>query len=336
MRLSSRGFSWVWRALLLVLVGGSIGAALCLGSETFTPQQVWELLLRGGESSDSASVILWQLRLPRASMAALVGMLLSVTGVLLQGLLRNDLADPYTIGVSSGAALGAAAAVLAGWEARWHGFGVPASAFVCAIAATVLVLAVARRNGLIRVSVFLLAGIVVSSFMWSGVTLMLTLAGADMGRVLFWLMGSFADAEWTRVRLLLPFVLLGVTGLRAMAYGLNAFALGEESAAHLGIEVERLKRRAIVLAALCTAAAVSVSGIIGFVGLVVPHLARRLFGADHRQLCWSAAVIGAALMVWADTLARTVARPAEIPVGVITAMLGAPFFVALLRRERLA
>jgi len=322
--------------VLLALVVVSVGAALCLGSETFPPQRVWELLLRGEEPSDSASVILWQLRLPRASMAALVGVLLSVTGVLLQGLLRNDLADPYTIGVSSGAALGAAAAVLAGWETRWHGFGVPAFAFLCAIAATALVLAVARRGGLIRVSVFLLAGIVVSSFMWSGVTLMLTLAGADLGRVLFWLMGSFADAEWTRVRLLLPFVVLGVAGLRTMAYGLNAFALGEESAAHLGIDVERLKRRAIVLAALCTAAAVSVSGIIGFVGLVVPHLARRLFGADHRQLCWSAAVIGAALMVWADTLARTVARPAEIPVGVITALLGAPFFIALLRRERLA
>lgn len=326
----------MWRGVLLALVVVSVGAALCLGSETFPPQRVWELLLRGEEPSDSASVILWQLRLPRASMAALVGVLLSVTGVLLQGLLRNDLADPYTIGVSSGAALGAAGAVLAGWETRWHGFGVPAFAFLCAIAATALVLAVARRGGLIRVSVFLLAGIVVSSFMWSGVTLMLTLAGADLGRVLFWLMGSFADAEWTRVRLLLPFVVLGVAGLRTMAYGLNAFALGEESAAHLGIDVERLKRRAIVLAALCTAAAVSVSGIIGFVGLVVPHLARRLFGADHRQLCWSAAVIGAALMVWADTLARTVARPAEIPVGVITALLGAPFFIALLRRERLA
>lgn len=336
MPLLSRGSHWVWRGVLLALVVVSVGAALCLGSETFPPQRVWELLLRGEEPSDSASVILWQLRLPRASMAALVGVLLSVTGVLLQGLLRNDLADPYTIGVSSGAALGAAAAVLAGWETRWHGFGVPAFAFLCAIAATALVLAVARRGGLIRVSVFLLAGIVVSSFMWSGVTLMLTLAGADLGRVLFWLMGSFADAEWTRVRLLLPFVVLGVAGLRTMAYGLNAFALGEESAAHLGIDVERLKRRAIVLAALCTAAAVSVSGIIGFVGLVVPHLARRLFGADHRQLCWSAAVIGAALMVWADTLARTVARPAEIPVGVITALLGAPFFIALLRRERLA
>jgi iron complex transport system permease protein len=168
-----------------------------------------------------------------------------------------------------------------------------------------------------------------------GVTLMLTLAGADVARVLFWLMGSFADAEWTRVRLLLPFAVMGIAGLRAMAYGLNAFALGEESAAHLGVEVERLKRWAIVLAALCTAAAVSVSGIIGFVGLVVPHIARRLFGADHRHLVLSAAALGAILMVWADTLARSVARPTEIPVGVITALIGSPFFITLLRRERL-
>lgn len=320
--------------VLLVLAGATVVAALCLGSELLLPQQVWRILQEGADSGDSASVIVWQLRLPRMTMAAMVGMLLSVAGVILQGLLRNDLADPYTIGVSSGAAMGASAAVLAGWEAKWHGFGVPLAAFVCAIAATALVLGVARREGVLRVSVFLLAGIVVGSFMWSVVTLMLTLAGADVGRVLFWLMGSFADAEWTRVRLLLPFVALGMVGLRAMAYGLNAFALGEESAAHLGFEVENLKRWAIVLAALCTAAAVSVSGIIGFVGLVVPHIARRLFGADHRQLFWTAAVLGAILMVWADTLARSIARPAEIPVGVITALLGAPFFVALLRRER--
>lgn len=311
------------------------GVALCLGAERLLPSQVWRILRAGSDASDASSVIVWQLRLPRMAMAALVGALLSVAGATLQGLLRNDLADPYTIGVSSGAAVGASAAVLAGWEAKWHGFGVPAAGFVCALGATALVLMVSRRGGTLRVSVFLLAGIVVGSFMWSVVTLMLTLAGADVGRVLFWLMGSFADAEWTRVRLLLPFVLTGVMGLRAMAYGLNAFALGEESAAHLGFDVERLKRWAIVLSALCTAAAVSVSGIIGFVGLVVPHMARRLFGADHRQLYLSAAVLGALLMVWADTIARTVARPAEIPVGVITALIGAPFFISLLRRERM-
>lgn len=309
--------------------------ALCLGAEHLSPAQVWHILQRGSRGDDPSSVIIWQLRLPRMVLAGLVGILLSVAGVTLQGLLRNDLADPYTIGVSSGAAVGASAAVLAGWEAKWHGFGVPAAGFICALAATALVLMVSRRGGTLRVSVFLLAGIVVGSFMWSVVTLLLTLAGADVGRVLFWLMGSFADAEWTRVRLLLPFTLAGVLGLRAMAYGLNAFALGEESAAHLGFDVERLKRWAIVLSAMCTAAAVSVSGIIGFVGLVVPHIARRLFGADHRQLYLSTALLGALLMVWADTLARSIARPAEIPVGVITALLGAPFFITLLRRERM-
>lgn len=327
------------RFWLILLIGAAVlvtaGVALCFGAERFLPSQVWCILREGSNANDASSVIVWQLRLPRMTMAALVGVLLSVAGTTLQGLLRNDLVDPYTIGVSSGAAVGASAAVLAGWEAKWHGFGVPAAGFVCAIGATALVLMVSRRGGTLRVSVFLLAGIVVGSFMWSVVTLMLTLAGADVGRVLFWLMGSFADAEWTRVQLLVPFVLAGVVGLRAMAYGLNAFALGEESAAHLGFDVERLKRWAIVLSALCTAAAVSVSGIIGFVGLVVPHMARRLFGADHRQLYLSAAVLGAVLMVWADTIARTVARPAEIPVGVITALIGAPFFISLLRRERI-
>lgn len=327
------------RFWLILLLGAGVLvtaiAALCLGAERLLPSQVWRILQEGSHASDASNVIVWQLRLPRMTMAALVGVLLSVAGTTLQGLLRNDLADPYTIGVSSGAAVGASAAVLAGWEAKWHGFGVPAAGFVCAIGATALVLMVSRRGGTLRVSVFLLAGIVVGSFMWSVVTLMLTLAGADIGRVLFWLMGSFADAEWTRVRLLLPFALAGVLGMRGMAYGLNAFALGEESAAHLGFDVERLKRWAIVLSAMCTAAAVSVSGIIGFVGLVVPHIARRLFGADHRHFYLNAAVLGALLMVWADTIARTVARPAEIPVGVITALLGAPFFISLLRRERM-
>lgn len=311
----------------------TVAVALCIGSELFAPREVWRALLNRG-SDESTVIIIQQLRLPRVAVAALVGVLLSLSGVILQGLLRNDLADPYTVGVSSGAAVGASAAVLAGWEARWQGFGVPVAAFVCAVAATAVVLLVARRGGVLKVSVFLLAGIVIGSLMWSVVTLMLTLAGVDMARVLFWLMGSFADAEWNRVRLLLPFVALGLVALRAMAYPLNAFALGEESAAHLGVEVERLKRWAIVVSALCTAAAVSVSGIIGFVGLVVPHIARRLFGPDHRRMFWGAAAVGASLMVWADTLARTVARPAEVPVGVITALLGAPFFITLLRREQ--
>lgn len=317
-------------ALFCVL---TVAVALCIGSEMFAPREVWHALLSRG-SEESTVVIVQQLRLPRVAVAALVGILLSLSGVILQGLLRNDLADPYTVGVSSGAAVGASAAVLAGWEARWQGFGVPIAAFVCAVGATALVLLVARRGGVLKVSVFLLAGIVVGSLMWSVVTLMLTLAGVDMARVLFWLMGSFADAEWNRVRLLLPFVMLGLVALRMMAYPLNAFALGEESAAHLGVEVERLKRWAIVVSALCTAAAVSVSGIIGFVGLIVPHIARRLFGPDHRRMFWGAAAVGASLMVWADTLARTVARPSEVPVGVITALLGAPFFIMLLRRDQ--
>ncbi len=316
----------------VLLLLGALLAGLCLGSETYAPAQVWQVFAgRSGGGPDL--MILSQLRLPRVILAAMVGILLAAAGASFQGLLRNDLADPYTVGVSSGAAVGAAGMVLAHREAWLGGYGVPAAAFGCGLIATLIVMAVARRDNRLRVTVFLLGGIVISSFLWSIVTLMMTFAGSDLSRVLFWLMGSFGDADWSRVRLLIPLVIIALIGLRTVAYALNTFALGEESARRLGVDVERVKWAAIALATLCTAAAVSVSGIIGFAGLIVPHAARRLFGADNRSLVLSSALLGSLLMVFADTMARTVARPSEIPVGVITALIGSPVFLTLLRRE---
>lgn len=291
-------------------------------------------LVHSTPSSSDADVIVWQFRVPRVILALLVGMLLAMAGAALQGLLLNPLADPYTVGVSSGAALGAAVATVAGLGASFYGFGVPIAAFVGAIGAMLCVYALSKYRGGVSIHSFLLAGVVIGSFLWAMLTFVMTMAGQDLATIINWLLGSFASPDpWGYVRIVTPFVFLGGLLLFFFARDLNVFSMGEESAKHLGIETEALKTTIIALTSLITAAAVSVSGIIGFVGLIVPHTARRLFGSDHRVLLPTAALLGGILMVIADTAARTIAAPAELPVGVITAMLGAPFFLYLLRRK---
>ncbi|MDO8588819.1 MAG: iron chelate uptake ABC transporter family permease subunit [Armatimonadota bacterium] len=284
---------------------------------------------------DSTDAILWDMRLPRVVLAALVGMLLAVAGVALQGLLLNPLADPYTVGVSSGAALGASAAVVLGLGRLAHGYGVPLMAFAAAIGAMALVYSLARYRGRLAMHSFLLAGVVVGSFLWALLTFIITLAGQDLSVIIYWLLGSFqAPDPWGYVKLALPVGAIALVTLYAFARDLNIFALGEETAHHLGVRTESLKTIIITVTSLATAAAVSVSGIIGFVGLIAPHMARRLFGPDHRVLMPSAALLGAILLVAADAVARNVVRGGELPVGVITSLLGAPFFCYLLRKGR--
>jgi iron complex transport system permease protein len=281
-----------------------------------------------------ADAIVWDLRLPRALVAALVGMLLALSGVALQGLLMNPLADPYTVGVSSGAAVGAAIAEIAGFSAVAYGLGAVGLAFVAAMGAVLLVYALARVGGRVSVQTFLLAGVVVGTLLWSLIPLFiyLTHRSNDLSRMLFYMIGSVQAADWSRVILLLPFAALAAVCLRSFSRELNLVSLGEETAAHLGVEIEAFKRRVVLIAALSTAAAVSVGGIIGFVGLVVPHVARRLVGPDHRALLPLAAVLGAALLVAADGAARVYLN--EMPVGVITSLIGAPVFCLLLRRRK--
>ncbi|MDO8683043.1 MAG: iron chelate uptake ABC transporter family permease subunit [Armatimonadota bacterium] len=287
------------------------------------------------ELDEATESILWDIRLPRILLAALVGMLLAAGGVALQGLLLNPLADPYTVGVSSGAALGASIAVVLGWGGMLHGFGVPALAFATAIAAMLLVYSLARYRGRLAMHSFLLAGIVVGSFLWALLTFVMTIAGQDLSVIIYWLLGSFSAPDpWGYVRIAAPFVLLALVGLYAFARDLNVLSLGEETANHLGVRTESLKNVIIIITSLATAAAVSVSGVIGFVGLIVPHMARRVFGPDHRILLPAAALLGATLMVAADTAARNIVPGSELPVGVITALLGAPFFCYLLKRGR--
>ncbi len=274
--------------------------------------------------------IFWQLRLPRVALGATVGCALTVAGGSLQGMLMNPLADPYLIGVSAGAALGASAAIVLHLGQIAGGAGKAVLAFGAGAGTMAVVLWLSRSRGRIQRDAFILAGVVVGSFLWALVTLLMTVAGQDLQTVVFWLMGNlYGQVEWAVVGVAIVLVGLGCIALYAYARDLNLLSLGEEQAQQLGVETEPLKLGVVIFSALITAAAVSVSGIIGFVGLVIPHIARRLVGPDHRVLLPVAGLLGGSFLVWADTLARAINE--MFPVGVLTAVLGAPFFFYLLK-----
>lgn len=306
----------------LLALAGSLALAVSLGS---APVDLLHL-------DATSRTILLDLRLPRALLAAAVGACLSGAGVAFQALLRNPLADPYVVGASAGAALGAALAIILGMSAV-----LPLAAFLGALAAMAFIVRLARVGGALPVDTFLLAGVVVGSFLWSLVSFLLTLARQDMPRIVFWLMGTVQDARWSQFPMILPYLALGLGGLYWASLSLNLLTLGEEAAIPLGLPAERAKLGVLLGATLLTAAAVSVSGLIGFLGLIVPHLCRGLVGPDHRLLLPAAALGGASFLVLCDTLARTALPGQELPVGVITALVGAPFFFWLLAtRRRLA
>ena len=313
--------------------------ALGTGAIAIPPGRVLAALLGlGAEPADAA--IIWALRVPRTLLAMLAGAVLGLAGAVMQGLFRNPLADPGLLGISAGAALGAVAMIVLGGALLppWlRPYGVALAAFAGALAVTGLVLRLGQHEGRVLVGAMLLAGIAVNALVGAA-TSALIFAADDMQLrdVLFWTMGSCAGAT--------PAVLLA-TGLAAaplalaapgFARGLNALILGEREAVSLGIPVEALKRRAVLLCALAVGAAVAATGMIGFVGLVAPHLARLLRGADHRWVLPAAAMIGAALLPLADAAARVAVAPAELPIGLLTALLGGPFFLALLLRHRFA
>jgi len=320
---------------LFVAVLLSVGAALGIGAVPIAPAELLKVLT--GRSSDvTLHTILWELRLPRVLLALLVGGALGMTGAAFQGLLRNPLTDPYVVGVSSGAAVGAALAYLLGWHLRGYGLGVSLLAFASGLGVLTLVIALSRANGQLQIASFLLMGVAISASLWGMVTLLLLLAGEDMARVLYWLLGGLLNADWQRVAGAAPLMVLGGVALMSQARGLNLYTIDEEVALHLGVPAERLKWTVLLAGALMTAAAVAVAGIIGFVGWLVPHLLRRIVGGDHRLLLPLSAMGGGLLLLWSDTLARTLTRPAELPVGVITALIGTPLFIWVLRQQRQA
>jgi iron complex transport system permease protein len=331
--------------LLLALLTISVVVSAAIGAVPVSPAAAVRIALNHlglarfpATWTPQVETILLTFRLPRVVAAALAGAALAAAGALFQGLLRNPMADPYVVGTSGGAALGAVIGMLAGAHLTLLGFGVvPLAAFAGALAAMALVTQLARVGSRVPVVALLLAGFATSTLL--GYTVSLLLFVADRGqlhlpRLYAWLLGGVSVAGWTQVAVVGPLALAGVIAGWALGRSLNALSLGEEGAARLGISVERDKRWIIATGSLLTAAAVSVSGLIGFVGLIVPHIARLLCGPDHRLLVPASALGGAVYLVLADLLARTLLPPAELPVGILTAFLGGPFFLWLLRRTR--
>ncbi|MDT8436427.1 MAG: iron ABC transporter permease [Gemmatimonadota bacterium] len=316
--------------LALLLLAGA-AAALFTGPARIAPAAVLRAL--AGEADEATVAIVRGLRLPRLVAAALVGASLSVSGAVFQALLRNPLAEPYLLGVSSGAALGAVLAILAGLG----GTGVvalPLAALAGGLGAIAIVFAVSRVADRLDTHVLILSGVVVSAFFGATITLLLTFAPERALRsAFFWTLGSLAGISWDGIALLAAWSIPGCAAAWSLGRALDALALGEETAASVGTEVERVKRVAFLLASLLAAATVSVAGVIGFVGLVVPHAVRLLWGGAHRTLIPLAFLGGAAALVLADTAARAAGGPVEIPIGVVTAFLGVPFFLLLLRRR---
>jgi iron complex transport system permease protein len=317
----------------LVLLGAGVlllaALGLALGAVDIPLADVWRALV---DPTTPAAAIVRDLRLPRVVLGFLLGGTLAVSGASLQALLRNPLADPYLLGLSGGAGLGAVLALSLGGPLAW---AVPAAAFVGALLAVVLVYYLGRSGaGRLEPRVLLLAGVVTSGFATAIMSALMVLSNAvELRNAFLWLLGGLGRASWQAVGLFILWIPIPLVLLFTSARSLDLLALGEETAGYLGAEVERVKRRVVISTALLTAAAVAVAGMIGFVGLVVPHAVRRLFGPLHGKLLPLAFVAGGALLVGADVLARLVVRPVELPVGVVTALIGVPAFAVLLRRE---
>jgi len=330
---------------LLLLLCIAILYSLSFGAVALEKKDIFFLLLEesAGISLASSPIdevtrnIILNIRLPRVLLAALVGASLAVAGATFQGLFRNPLADPYFIGLSSGAALGACLVMVGGFTLGGvlSGFGtVPMMAFAGGLAAIALVYNLARQGDHVPVLLLLLAGIAVNAFLSALVSLFIFFSGEQMHQVIYWMMGSLGAARWSYIKVMLPYTIIGFGVIYFFARELNAMLLGEETAHYLGINIERCKKIFLAAASLLVAAAVSTSGSIGFLGLIVPHMIRFVSGPDHRFLLPASALGGAILLTLADTLARTVIAPAELPVGIITALLGAPFFIYLLSKRK--
>jgi iron complex transport system permease protein len=307
-------------ALLGVMIGGTEIPAGAVVSALLGGPQV--------ERGDVIATIIWRLRLPRVALAALVGAALAMAGVGYQAAFRNPLADPYLLGSASGAGFAAAVTIALGLPAAL----LAPAAFVGAAGAVALAIAFAARAGSLPVVALLLAGVVIGSSLAAGTSLVLLAAREQAAAILTWLLGSFAFASWGRFTATLPWVAAAGVVLALLARPLDVLQAGERSAALLGVRVEGVKIAVVIAATLATAAAVSVAGVIGFLGLLVPHAVRASVGPRHRYLLPVAALWGAGFLVLADLLARTLLAPVEIPVGVVTALCGAPLFLALLRR----
>jgi iron complex transport system permease protein len=324
---------------LAVALVGAVVAGVAFGAVTVPPAEVLAAIGRGlrGQAGGLADVLIVQVRLPRVVMAALVGAALAGAGTLYQALFRNPLADPYILGVSSGAGLGAMIALTLTASAGSLRFGaVPFGAFVGALLTMALVVRLASLRGRLEATSLLLAGVALSYTLAAITSFLMVFARQQMAAIVYWMMGGLGAASWPYVAMVALMFVLGVIAPLLSTRELNLMLLGDERAGHLGLPVERFKLLMLASASLLTAAAVAVAGLIGFVGLMTPHIVRLLLGADHRRLLPASLLTGAVVLVFADVAARVVLRPVEIPVGIVTALLGGPFFIWLLVGERRA
>lgn len=332
-----RGATLALTAALLVSIVLAVGFGTVAISPAATVKLLaWKLGLASYPEgvSRAAEVILFELRLPRVILAVVVGSALAVSGTVFQSLFRNPMADPAIIGVSSGAALGAIVVLLVGGAGVLGNLGVYLAAFAGALATAFLVYRLARIGPAVQVATLLLSGIAVAAVISAVISLLMAFSGEQIRSIYFWLLGGLQARGWQAVTTSAPVVAIGLAGALFAAGRLNVLALGDERAAQLGLEVENFKRSMLAAGALLSAAAVAVAGVIGFVGLMTPHILRLVIGADNRRLVPAVILGGATFMVLADLAARTVLAPQEVPVGAVTALLGGPFFLYLLRRTR--
>ncbi|MCD1294977.1 iron ABC transporter [Methanocella sp. CWC-04] len=278
--------------------------------------------------------IIMAVRLPRVLLGILVGASLAVAGVTAQAIFRNPMADPYILGISSGAAFGASIVIVMGISAQFLTVGVPLGSFIGAMICSFLVFGIAKKGNKVPVETLLLSGIAVSAFFSAMTSFMMYVGGNSLHQIVYWIMGALWSGGWDDVMVLGPVAIISILIITFFSRDLNVLLLGDETASHLGTDVSIIKIFMIGLTSLVAAVAVSVSGIIGFVGLVIPHIMRLIVGPDHRILIPSSVLMGAIFLTVADTFSRVIIQPTELPVGIITALIGAPFFIYLLRKKK--
>ena len=316
-------------AITLLII--SIWCGVAIGSVHIPLEVLWNKA-----ADETAANILWKIRLPRVLLAGLVGASLAIAGAAFQGLLKNPLADPYTLGVSSGASVGAVMTIFFSISIPVVGhYALPIFSMIGAILTMVAVMGFARIvDRSLKMETLILTGVIFSSFLGSLISLMIALSGEELRQVMGWLLGSVSMRGWPFVQMIIPFVIIGSIMLWTQRRELNVLLYGEERAKHLGVHVKRSKYIILVGGSMLTGAAVAVSGTIGFVGLVVPHMTRMLWGSDHRHLLPLSFLNGATLLIICDLIARTIIMPRELPIGVITAFIGAPVFSYIFYKQR--
>ena len=307
--------------------------SLAIGSIFLSPAELWNTLL--GRGSATSTSILWRIRLPRTILIALTGAALGGSGATYQGLFRNPLADPFLIGVASGAGLGAVIAMSVKWPySFWGLMAIPMAAFIAALLTVFIVYTLARVGQTVPTTNLILAGVAFSSFATSLTSFLMIRSTSEVRRALGWLLGGASLGGWTAILAITPYLVIGLGILILSSHALNLLQFGDEQAQQLGLNVGRTKRILLTASSLATAAAVAFSGIIGFIGLIVPHVMRLWFGPDYRRLLPLSILGGAIALLVSDVIARVVIAPQEIPVGIITSLAGAPFFLWILRRSK--